>query len=211
MHGIQEFTADDTWTAPAGVTDVLLEMWGGGGGGGGECSGDRAGGGGGGAYVRSVAAVTPGDTYKVHVANGVNGGAVCNDGNDGDDSVFFAPTTFGSQSVFAAVLTAGGGKGGPSGRPNLLAGGLGGTVSSSSANNLTSTTNLIVRNGSAGSGCIVTGSQVTPCAPGSWLGGSAYHQPDDLSTGFGGAGGVAVSSNFAVGGNGRGGYILLVW
>jgi hypothetical protein len=63
---MQEFVlrADPySWTAPPGITQVLVEMWGGGGGG-----GDH--GGSGGAYSRSVVLVTPGKTYTIVVGAG---------------------------------------------------------------------------------------------------------------------------------------------
>jgi hypothetical protein len=74
--GTKEFTNPSnapstvySWTAPAGVTHVLVEMWGGGGGG-----GDLIGWGGtGGAYSRSVIAVTPGSVYTVTVGGGGRG------------------------------------------------------------------------------------------------------------------------------------------
>lgn len=62
-----------TWTAPAGVTSVTVEVWGGGGRGGsfgggmGEAVG---GGGGGGAYSSSVISVTAGNDYTVVVGAG---------------------------------------------------------------------------------------------------------------------------------------------
>ena len=65
-----------TWTAPAGVTSVTVQVWGGGGRGGsisggyGEATG---GGGGGGAYSsKTNIAVTPGNGYTVVVGAGSN-------------------------------------------------------------------------------------------------------------------------------------------
>jgi collagen type I alpha len=67
------------WTAPAGVTHVMAELWGGGGGGG------PLTGGGGGAYARSVLTVTPGTVYTIVVGGGgqsyVIGGPDAADGN----------------------------------------------------------------------------------------------------------------------------------
>ena len=72
LSGMQAFentgndgsTATSTWTAPAGVTHVMVEMWGGGGGGG------IATGGGGGGYSRSIITVTPGTVYTINVGGG---------------------------------------------------------------------------------------------------------------------------------------------
>ena len=70
FRGMQEFRnlqnapfLVTAWTAPAGVTKVLVEMWGAGGG------GDSVGGGGG-AYARSVVSVTPGAVYLITVGGG---------------------------------------------------------------------------------------------------------------------------------------------
>ncbi len=78
---VQTFNASDTWTAPAGVYTVTVEVWGGGGGGadGGNSGG---GGGGGGAYARSQVSVIPGASYTITV--GAGGG----EGNAGADSYF---------------------------------------------------------------------------------------------------------------------------
>ena len=61
VSGLQEFTSSALFTVPAGVTRLLVEMWGGGG------AGTPAGGGGSGAYSRSVIAVVPGIIYMVEV------------------------------------------------------------------------------------------------------------------------------------------------
>ena len=77
------YNSSGTWTAPAGVTQVTVEVWGGGGAGGNATSNpSAAGGGGGGAYSRSVLTVIPGTVYNYHVgAGGSNGG-------NGGDSYF---------------------------------------------------------------------------------------------------------------------------
>ncbi len=83
-------TGAGTWTAPAGVTSITVEVWGGGGrggsfgGGGAEAIG---GGGGGGAYSRSVVTVVPGTTYNLFVGAGSNSTAA------GGDSWFINATT----------------------------------------------------------------------------------------------------------------------
>ncbi|GEM_PF-2008300 len=63
----QTFNSSTTWTAPAGVTSVMVEIWGSGGGGGSNDSGGGAGGGGGGAYSLQVVSVTPGNNYTVTI------------------------------------------------------------------------------------------------------------------------------------------------
>jgi phage-related tail fiber protein len=76
FNGIQEFTQSGTFTVPAGVTHLLVELWGGGGGGGGAtfglpvsppCLGLGGGGGGAGGYTRAVVPVTPGAQYTITV------------------------------------------------------------------------------------------------------------------------------------------------
>jgi hypothetical protein len=77
------------WTAPAGVTSVMVEMWGGGGG------GSFVGAGAGAGYSRGVIAVTPGTVYTINVASGGIGGLHSRDGgassmNEGSKTLIFA-------------------------------------------------------------------------------------------------------------------------
>ena len=121
VSGIQEFTYDastvtsdgnssHSWTAPAGVTHVLIELWGGGGGGGGGV------GGGGGAYSRSVIEVTPGTTYTVLVGGGGDG--FDPSGHDSHYGFTSSLTLAGQELIYAGGGEAGnaansGGPGGP--------------------------------------------------------------------------------------------------
>jgi len=101
LGGITQFTAPVTpasWTAPAGVTHVLVEMWGGGAGGG------SVDGGGGGAYSRSMIAVTPGSTYTIIVGAGGAAGGLFQSPDDGQDSSMSLDGT--------TLIFAGGGHGG---------------------------------------------------------------------------------------------------
>lgn len=113
------FTASGTWTAPAGVTSVDVEVWGGGGGGGGQNrNSDGGGGGGGGAYSRVVGiAVIPGTTYTVAVGAGGLGGTGAA-GNPGGDSYF----------INAATVMAKGGAGGSPSTGTPPPGGAGGAA-----------------------------------------------------------------------------------
>jgi hypothetical protein len=174
FSGIQEFTNTGTFTVPAGVTHVLIELWGGGGGGGGSGSPElltnaygqyyyctAAGGGAGGAagYTRAVLSVSPGATYTINVgaagyANGSNGTA------GGDTTI-----TDTSQNILAK---GGGGKGGTLGddgyqvsgtfgpicnTPSAGVGGAGGTGGSG--------VNVVGRPGTAGgSGTVATSENV---------------------------------------------------
>src|SRR3954469_22605891 len=71
----QTFTTSGTYTVPAGVTSITVEVWGGGGAGGGyqTFKNTFAGGGSGGGYVRTVMSVTAGQTYTVTVGAGGTG------------------------------------------------------------------------------------------------------------------------------------------
>jgi len=95
FNGMKEFTSTATWTAPAEVTQVLVEMWGGGGG---AVSVFLAGrGGGSGGYSRSVVSVTPGATYSIVVGSGGASSSACIDcpgaGVGADSAISLAGTT----------------------------------------------------------------------------------------------------------------------
>ena len=114
------YTTSTTWTAPAGVTSVDVEVWGGGGGGGGQNNtADGGGGGGGGAYSKSTIAVTPGNTYTVTVGAGGAGGT-------GGTGV----TGWGFLLVNAATVMAKGGTGGAPSTGTPPSGGAGGAAAS---------------------------------------------------------------------------------
>jgi hypothetical protein len=98
-RGVQLFESDGMFTVPAGVTSVLLEMWGAGGAAGLSTTPSVGGSGGGGAYLRHVVSVSPGQAIAVTIGQG--GTAACGvDGGAGGD------TTFGNLAM------AGGGQGG---------------------------------------------------------------------------------------------------
>lgn len=78
----------ETWTVPAGVTEILVELQGGGGG------GDIAFGGGGGGYVRFIRNVTPGEVLSFSVGAGGIGRNGTNEADTGSGGYF--PTSTGS-------------------------------------------------------------------------------------------------------------------
>ena len=80
-------TSSGSWTAPAGVTSVTVEVWGGGGAGGGQDQGsDGGGGGGGGGYSKkNTVTVIPGNSYTVSVGAG-GAGVTSGTGGSGGDS-----------------------------------------------------------------------------------------------------------------------------
>ena len=103
VRGIKEFVFDaknpaQTWTAPTGVTQVMVEMWGAGGGGG---NGDPTSpcfsfGGNGGSYSRGVVSVNPGASYSIIPGKGGE------NNQDGQDSSM-------ADDMGNKLITAGGG------------------------------------------------------------------------------------------------------
>jgi hypothetical protein len=110
----------NTWTCPAGVTQVYAECWAGGGSGGTGSSFNNGGGGSGGEYAAANVGVTPGNVYNYTV--GAGGATVTGSGLTGNS---------GSNSVFtgnAAAVTAHGGHPGTGSNNNTgAAGGSGST------------------------------------------------------------------------------------
>ena len=107
----------DTWTCPAGVTEVTVQVWGGGGAGGGSTTNKLGGsGGGGGGYTTKTFTVTAGTDYVVTVGSGGTGST----GNG----------TAGGNSSFLTITANGGGGGG--GNKGSI--GIGGTASGGSTN-----------------------------------------------------------------------------
>jgi len=195
--GNREFTATGTFTVPAGVTHVLVELWGAGGGGGGGApgivgpgpfnlggfmliSGAGGHGGGSGGYARTLVAVTAGAVYDVVIGTGGTGGvsATCGfgapcgtRGNEG------SATELRLASALVASVPPGGGGfgfglGGPGGGGGVPSGGLSGN------------------------------------AGGNGVAGGQLHDPDNgsvpsINGGPGGAGATAVVSNHPQGALGR--------
>ena len=101
FSGMQQFTNVSNlpvypyiWTAPAGVTHVMVEMWGGGGGNDKVIVGDY---GSGGSYSRGVVSVTPGAIYSIQVGGG--GTSTLVQASGGYDSSMTAPD--GQKLIFA--------------------------------------------------------------------------------------------------------------
>jgi hypothetical protein len=118
----QLFETNGTFIVPAGVTRIMVELWGGGGGGGGGAggaggtTGGNGGGGGGGCYGQEVISVVPGTSVVVTVGSGGIGGSG------------------GTNTIFSNVNTAGtaGGSGGTSSIGSVsVAGGAGGNAGGS--------------------------------------------------------------------------------
>jgi len=112
VGGLREFRASGTWTAPAGVTHVMVEAWGAGGAGGQGSLGAQAGGGGGGAgaYQRAVVGVVAGTTYELVIGDG--GQPDPTGGGDGRDTQLRDATTG------TVLLSVRAGRGGRPARPD---------------------------------------------------------------------------------------------
>lgn len=113
---INTYASSSTWTKPAGITTVTVELWGGGGGGGSgrrtgsSTRGGGGGGGGGGCNVRTFSAASLPSTVSITLgAGGTGGAAVTSDSTDGNAGAN------GSNSTFGTYLTAFGGGGGSGG------------------------------------------------------------------------------------------------
>ena len=114
--GLKEYRGSGTFVVPAGVTHVMVELWGAGGGGGGggaSTTVDQPGYGGGagepGIYTRKVIPVTSGNVLDVTLGEGGLGSTLGQDGSDGGmTKVEFAGTV---------LAFAGGGVGGAAGTP----------------------------------------------------------------------------------------------
>lgn len=203
------FLTDDTWQAPAGVTEVTAEVWGNGGSGpshNGTTFG--RGGGGGGAFASGLVPVTPGNIYNisrssinsftgddsevVQAANGSNGSGQT--GGAGG----LAASSIGNIAVFS------GGIGGTVGGGGSTGGGGGG----SSAGPLGAGAN----GGGTASG---TGGAGGSNANGGGRGGNGgnFNASAQAGTFPGGAGGGAGGhfNAFPVGGAGAGGLVRISW
>lgn len=220
-----------TWTAPANVTSVVVEVWGGGGGGGGNTTNsDGAGGGGGGAYSQSTIAVTPGNNYAYSVGSGGAGGSSGTyNGAAGGDTYFIDSAT--------VMAKGGAGGNGKTAGTNPGTGGLGGaaasgvgTVKFSGGDGDNGRNNPNGQGGPGGSsagtaadGTTTGGTQawatVTAAAPpaGGGIGGNGGTQgqngnaPASGNGGGGGGSGDVTNAGPRTGGNGTNGKIIITW
>ena len=108
QHGVQEFTANATFTVPAAVSELRVDAYGGGGGGGGADGSNQGGGGGGAAYNAGVITVSPGEVLTIMVGSGGKGGLAGNPAQAGAAG----GTTKILNSSKVVLFAASGGKGG---------------------------------------------------------------------------------------------------
>jgi len=190
------FNGSGSWTAPAGVTSVMVEAWGGGGAGGGATSNPGKGGGGaGGQYASQVLTVTPGNSYTVVV--GAGGSGTTASGTVGGDSSFATNAVIAKGGAGGAAATATNGTAGL----GSISGGFGTTVFAGG-------------DGSAGLGSAGTGGAGGGGAGSSGAGGAASGNIAGAGTANGGgaganaitSGGACTNAAFPAGGGGCGGY-----
>jgi hypothetical protein len=203
-----EFTANDVWIAPPGVTEVIVEAWGGGGKGGARSSSSNgAGGGGGGAYSRSTLTVVPGQAYTIQVGQGATTTTAGGDSFFGSDTTLLAKgggsvsnnSTSGAAGGSAAAGVGdfkwSGGNGANASGTSY--GGGGGSSAGTDADGATAT-NATGATAPAGGG---DGGNGRSSSNGNGVAGS--------TPGGGGGGALRTSSGSASGGNGANGKVLI--
>lgn len=200
FSSVQVFNSAGTssWTVPANINKVFVQVWGGGGGGAGGTALSIAGSGGGaGGYGAGFLAVTPGASLSVTVGAGGTGGPVGSDGVAGGQSSLGTaivanggakglatsngPTFGGTVSGANAVITISGGSGGGAAPYIVSTGSLGGNGGNC---------------GMGGGGGGGSSSAANPGAPGSQPGG-------------GGGGGGSVVLSASSGGAGASGRVII--
>lgn len=127
------FTSSGSWTAPAGITSILVSAAAGGGGGSGSngTTNGGEGGGGGQAVISDLLTVVPGTVYTITIgAAGAAGASTTNGGNGGATSIGSLLTLSGGQGgayIGTGSGFAGGSGGAAGGDNNLLFAGAGGS------------------------------------------------------------------------------------
>lgn len=216
----QTYTSGGTFTAPAGVTSVIVQCWGGGGAGGGNTTNaDGGGGGGGGAYSSSAITVTPGTPYAVNVGNGGTGST--GNGTNGGDTWFINSTTIlakGGTGGRSPVSGAGGvgGSGGASGScigTDVYSGGNGGTGRNSNTGRGGPGGSSAGTGADGTSGPLVWSTLIAGTPPaGGGIGGNGGNAGSNGSPGTipGGGGGGSGDGNRS-GGAGANGQVIISW
>ena len=194
----QVFDANGTFVVPAGVTRVMVEVWGGGGGGGAssQTGAGGGGGGGGGGYGRQFLTVTPGASHGITI--GAGGGAGGTGGTTSFGTLLSASGGTGGASAGSTGGGAAGGNGGTSVAALNVAGGSGG----GSGNGDTQATAAGGMGGAAPNG-----------GPGGGGGRGHFSSGSPGRTGSvpGGGGGGAGGWSFTQGGAGASGRVVVTW
>ncbi len=210
----------NTWTVPAGVSSVKVEVWGGGGGGGGADGGAGGGGGGGSYTINSSISVLPGQTYTITVGAGGAGG-IAGTSNGATGGI----TTF---TGIGGTVTTPGGAGGKSGNFGIsgVTGGIGGSGNFNGGNGASpigTYPNFISGGGGGGAGNTGNGGAGTAViggagGTGSYPGGAGGSPKTGNSAGSagsapagGGSGAVDISFTVRTGGAGAPGQVVLTY
>jgi Rieske Fe-S protein len=206
----QTFSASGSFTVPAGITTIQVEVWGGGGKGGALSSNSGpGGGGGGGAYAKKTVTVVSGSTYTVQV------GAGSSSTSAGGDSWFWNNTT-----VMA--------KGGNSVPNNTITGATGGSATTSigttkfaGGRGANGTANMYGGGGGSSAGILIAGTDATNAsgaiAPTNGGNGGNARTVDTgvglvgIVPGGGGGGAYRTTSGSSAGGNGATGRVKITW
>jgi hypothetical protein len=198
-----------TYTRPAGITSILVELWGGGGGGGGVAATSAsqtaaAGGGGSGGYARLWIA-SASSTYTYTVGGGGAGGTA---GNNGGST--------GSTTTFGASLQATGGTGGGGSAATatsavaLIGAGSGGTGTNGDVNGGGQSGQLGIILTGGGASISGAGGSTALGGNGALLGGTATGNAGKANTGSGGGGAFGTNAVAQAGGAGGSG-LIIVW
>jgi hypothetical protein len=206
IPNMQLFSTNGTFIVPAGVTRILVEMWGGGGGGGGNNTDDSmgfvnsylqgGGGGGGSSYSKAILTVTPGSSYPVTVGQAGSGGIANALGGTGGNG--------GSSSV-GNLISAAGGNGGGNGNDSsgdAAHSGYGGNGGSNNGN----INYLTISGGNGGSS-----SSDNPGGAAAAGGNGGQENGGNGGSPGGGGGGVYGSATALSGGNGASGMVIIYY
>lgn len=208
-NGLVTASGTYTWVAPAGVTNLEVDLWGSGGGGGGgvQIDGFGGSGGGGGGYSQTTFTnIVPGNTYNIIIANGGTAGSTF--GGAGGDG---AASTWQTTGVVANGGKGGGGDGGTAGAGGVL--GTGTTKHSGGSGATTPGTQGYAGGGSGGStgnGGNASGTTGGIAGTGS-PNGAAGGNSNTAGTTKGGGGGGAPASGSGAGKAGADGSGILSW
>lgn len=201
------FTSSGTWTCPAGVTSIHVQVFGAGGAGGAGGDGAGGGGGAGGHMKSSTLSVTPGITYTITVGTG--GKATTTTGGTGGPTSFSSLLsadggTGGSISSAGSGGTGGGGPGGNGANGGTGSyGGNGGKGKRSTSDSSIAGDGIAAAGGDGAAGTAGSGAYGGGAGGGGFggKGGNGGNGTTSLGGGGGGGGGYGVNGNGGNGGN----------
>ncbi len=197
-------TSTPTWTVPAGVTSIDVQVWGAGGGGGGGKNAGAASGGGSGGYISYTSLpVTAGETFNISIGAAGTGAAGGGTANTVTSSASTGGTSsFVRNSSSITLFSAAGGTGGAQSSASSVVGAGGiATIHSSLSGGTAITGNSGVAgkggdapgSGGAGGAAVAVNSLGNSGASPGGAGGGAYKSSSNLAGGSGGAGKVIIT------------------